>query len=709
MRKKFSIILTLFCLLFSLCAIEACKPGGKSDLDLISREIVVCTGESSNIVVQSSHAEKIEYTSLNTAVASVSADGKVTGVAEGRTFVFVKLGEKQEICKVTVQDNTNAIILGNEKINLAVGSEMEWTAVVYRNSQPQDETVSWKISDAEKCEFSFDGNTAKFKATQTGEFTLTATSGDLSATCRIRVVSENAKRLDSPVVTAECGGSVSWDEVTDANGYALYLNGEYCMQTKETQADIKEYTSALKAGERLFVAVEAVAGDNYDYIDSLPAICKVVHKYQMEKLGDVSCKKYGDIKYTCSECNHTYTDKNVLAEHTWNGDTCAVCGFKGVKLTITNELLGWKRQPGATEYAVLVNGEQVGKTTATNFDLSGCFDLTKDGEYSVDVHPVGAQSMFVTGAVNVICLNNSNFMAEMSRQTNAYTYYVLTEDVSISHIYSEGTLHDADGFLPADQLCSSPVEGLKNAVFDGRGHRITVSFDGTPKTNDSWEIMGGLFGYTENALIRNLRTDIAIQQSGHLHRIFSSGALVAVMKDDARIEDCYIKSRITLNSGADYDANGGYGAVAGIVRSGKSLSIIERCVIDSAMYNTAIGAPKAIVGVMDTDVLVTNNAYIVNEPIPNRDAQMQETYQEVFLSWTLHSQNWLFASLSDFMFGNNGDYCDYNATGAWEFKWTYDCNPKAISGTRKLYESAAWKGTTFTFDGDFKLCGESVL
>ena len=715
MKKKLIAVLTFLCLVCSLCAFVACggKPSEPKDFELVSREITVSESETADIVVNSKYKEEIEYTSYNTAVASVSESGKVMGVAEGNTFVAVKLKEKQEICKVTVKRNEDAIFLGSEKINLAVGSEQQWTAVVYRNGEAQEETVSWQITDSDACEFASNDNSATFKATQTGEFTLTVTSGNLSATCLIRVVSQNAKRLATPVVTTGCGGSVSWNAVTGASGYAVYVNGESYLETEEAQADLSEITSALKNGERISVAVEALAGENYDYIDSSLSMYSVAHDYAEEKQGDISCKTYGNIKYTCSDCGHTYTDENVLTEHTWEGDSCSVCGIKGMAISITNELLGWKMQPGTTEYAVLLNRQRVGKTAALNFDLSGYFDLSQEGEYSVDVQPVGSQSMFITTNVRVVRLTSDNFVSKLSESYGGYTYYVLTEDVSLSHTYSEQTLNDADGLLPADQLCSSPVDGLKNAVLEGNGHKVTVSFDGTTKTNNSWEIMGGLFGYTDNALIRNLRTDIEISQSGHLHRIFSSGALVAVMKGNTRIEDCYLKSRIRLNSDADYNANGGYGAVAGLVRAGNDLSVIERCVVDSMMYNgsTAIGAPKAIVGVMDTDVLVTNNAYIVNEAIPNRDSQMQAKYQGAFLSWTLPSQNWLFESLSDFMFGERGDYCDYNATGAWEFNWTYGSAPKNICGVARLYESQAWSGTSFAYDATkgITLSGEALL
>ena len=718
MRKKILIILTLVCLSFSALAFVSCKADKPNDVqqiefEIASREITLSVGETYTIVAQSNDVEKIQYSSFNENVAMVSSNGTITGVSVGQTFISVKYDGIEKICKVCVKENADTISLGNEKIYLVVGSEKEWNAVVYRKGEKQNDIVSWEISQPEKCGFSFDKNTAKFTALYTGEFTLTVTSGNLSATCLIRVVSQNAKRLATPVVTTGCGGSVSWNAVTGASGYAVYVNGESYLETEEAQADLSEITSALKNGERISVAVEALAGENYDYIDSSLSMYSVAHDYAEEKQGDISCKTYGNIKYTCSDCGHTYTDENVLTEHTWEGDSCSVCGIKGMAISITNELLGWKMQPGTTEYAVLLNRQRVGKTAALNFDLSGYFDLSQEGEYTVDVQPVGSQSMFITTNVRVVRLTSDNFVSKLSESYGGYTYYVLTEDVSLSHTYSEQTLNDADGLLPADQLCSSPVGGLKNAVLEGNGHKVTVSFDGTTKTNNSWEIMGGLFGYTDNALIRNLRTDIEISQSGHLHRIFSSGALVAVMKGNTRIEDCYLKSRIRLNSDADYNANGGYGAVAGLVRAGNDLSVIERCVVDSMMYNgsTAIGAPKAIVGVMDTDVLVTNNAYIVNEAIPNRDSQMQAKYQGAFLSWTLPSQNWLFESLSDFMFGERGDYCDYNATGAWEFNWTYGSAPKNICGVARLYESQAWSGTSFAYDATkgITLSGEALL
>lgn len=714
MKKRRFVVLTVLCAVLSLGMLACHKKQTvePTAFELISRDITVVAGENAEVAVKSNKKDAITYASFDTTVATVSETGTVTGVSEGRTFVQVTLGDEQAVCKVTVVNKKDAVLLDCGKVDLVVGSVREITATVIRDGKAYDGEIAWSVTDSENCGFVHSGNQASFSATRVGKFTVSASCGNISASCEIRVVSVNATRLGAVSgLSVTCGGAISWDAVENASGYAVSVNGGKASVTDATTLDLSEVARTLKNGETLGVSVYASAGDNYDYIDGAAASASALHAYTAERQGDVSCKAYGNIQYTCGVCSGTYTDENVLAEHTWDGAACSVCGKSGFPLMFKRGYIAWNPLLGITEYSVWLDGVKIGTTAGTSFDIIDCIDISREEVYSIDVRPVGNQSSYIPTQISVVHLNNSNFAEKLNAADSRLTYYVLNGDITLNHTYATETLHDADGGCPDDQLCSSPIKGIKNAVLDGNGHEIMVDFDGTPKPDQaSWEVMGGIFGYAENALIRNLRTDITMRQKGFMHPLFSSGALVAVLKGNTFIENCYIKSRAYFNDLSYYNSNGGgYGAVAGFMRAGNELSEITNCVIDSSMYENGIKktAPADIVGKLETDVLVDNNAYIVNHKLPAEDG-MFDSYKETFLSWRLPSQNWMFSTLSDLFFGDKGTLVKYEN---WKFDWTFNLKPRAYCGVSKLYESKEWQGTSFVYNADsgLTLCGKPLI
>ena len=134
--------------------------------------------------------KKVTWKSSNAAVASVDANGKVTGVKAGEATITVTTedGGKTATCKVTVSDKeikVTGVKLNKSETSLLVGGNETLTATVL----PEDATnqnVTWKSDKPEIA--SVDAN-GKVTGVAAGEATITVTTedGGKTATCKVTV------------------------------------------------------------------------------------------------------------------------------------------------------------------------------------------------------------------------------------------------------------------------------------------------------------------------------------------------------------------------------------------------------------------------------------------------------------------------------------------------------------------------------------------
>ena len=134
--------------------------------------------------------QKVTWKSSDAAVASVDANGKVTGVKAGEATITVTTedGGKTATCKVTVKAATVAVTgvtLNKATLSLIAGASETLTATV----APADATnkkVTWKSSDAAVATVDTNGKVTAVKA---GEATITVTTedGGKTATCKVTV------------------------------------------------------------------------------------------------------------------------------------------------------------------------------------------------------------------------------------------------------------------------------------------------------------------------------------------------------------------------------------------------------------------------------------------------------------------------------------------------------------------------------------------
>ncbi|MCI7307333.1 Ig-like domain-containing protein, partial [Alistipes senegalensis] len=161
-------------------------------LDKSSISILVGASETLAATVSPKDAanKKVSWKSDKPEIATVDANGKVTGVKAGEATITVTTedGGKTATCKVTVSDTeikVTGVTLNKTALTLNIGASETLSATV----APADATnkkVTWKSSDAAVATVDTNGKVTAVKA---GEATITVTTedGGKTATCKVTV------------------------------------------------------------------------------------------------------------------------------------------------------------------------------------------------------------------------------------------------------------------------------------------------------------------------------------------------------------------------------------------------------------------------------------------------------------------------------------------------------------------------------------------
>ena len=127
----------------------------------------------------------VQWSSSDTQVVTVD-EGRVTSVKEGKATITAKAGNKTATCEVTVKKKVvevASVTLDRQELQLKKGEEATLTATV----SPEDATdssVSWSSSAGDVASVDQQG---KVKALKSGTAVITATAGEMSATCEVTV------------------------------------------------------------------------------------------------------------------------------------------------------------------------------------------------------------------------------------------------------------------------------------------------------------------------------------------------------------------------------------------------------------------------------------------------------------------------------------------------------------------------------------------
>lgn len=167
-------------------------------LTLNSREITIEVGEQYLLkaTVRPSDAVNtgVTFESADPSIATVDADGLITGIKGGVTVVFVRTVERglTASCTVTVQEDITSITLSETETYVGKGRNKRITATILPVSATQKKLL-WTSSDESIVIVDQDGN---IHGVNLGTATITATArddGKVSATCKVTVVEETTK------------------------------------------------------------------------------------------------------------------------------------------------------------------------------------------------------------------------------------------------------------------------------------------------------------------------------------------------------------------------------------------------------------------------------------------------------------------------------------------------------------------------------------
>ncbi|MGI6710336.1 MAG: Ig-like domain-containing protein [Bacilli bacterium] len=198
------------------------------NITLNPTSLSIAAGASQTItatVIAASLTDKsVVWSSSNTSVATVDANGKVTGIAQGSATIIAKLNADNSIqaqASVTVsQAATPSISLSDSSISIITGTTKTLTATV---SNTSNTSVTWSSSNTGVATVS----NGVVTGVAAGSATITATSvadTSVKATCAVTVTAAPAGTLtvtQSPTGTIAVGASGYQIYVADSSGTAV--------------------------------------------------------------------------------------------------------------------------------------------------------------------------------------------------------------------------------------------------------------------------------------------------------------------------------------------------------------------------------------------------------------------------------------------------------------------------------------------------------
>ena len=221
--------------------------------------------------------QKVTWKSDKPEIATVDANGKVTGVKAGEATITVTTedGGKTATCKVTVSDTeikVTGVTLNKTALTLETGASETLTATV-APAEATNKKVTWKSDKPEIATVDANGKVTGVKA---GEATITVTTedGGKTATCKVTVSDTEIKvtgvTLNKTALTLETGAS---ETLTATVAPAEATNKKVTWKSDKPEiasVDANGKVTGVKAGEATITVTTEDGGKT--------ATCKVTVK-----------------------------------------------------------------------------------------------------------------------------------------------------------------------------------------------------------------------------------------------------------------------------------------------------------------------------------------------------------------------------------------------------------------------------------------------
>ena len=164
------------------------KPVTACGITLNVEEISLLVGQidrlTATILPENTTDKTVVWSSDNEAVVTISTDGTITAVSVGTAIITATCGEVSTTCKVTVNPvEASSIVLSLHDVTMLVGSTRTLTAKVFPENATYQK-VLWQSSNPSIASIDNEGI---ITALQVGETTITASCGNISASCKVTV------------------------------------------------------------------------------------------------------------------------------------------------------------------------------------------------------------------------------------------------------------------------------------------------------------------------------------------------------------------------------------------------------------------------------------------------------------------------------------------------------------------------------------------
>ena len=205
-RRVLFVVFTAAILLFTAVSCDQeLLPKVVESITLDKSEVDLFIGDTAELVAtvlpEDASDKTVTWTSSKDEVASVK-DGVITAVGEGTATITAKAGEKEATCQVKVSKklvSVSSITLDKQKLAMLEG-EIETLNATVMPDDATDPSVTWSSSNEEVATVK-DGVVTALVA---GKATITATSGEKTASCEVAVsivpIPASAIRLDKSEV-----------------------------------------------------------------------------------------------------------------------------------------------------------------------------------------------------------------------------------------------------------------------------------------------------------------------------------------------------------------------------------------------------------------------------------------------------------------------------------------------------------------------------
>lgn len=257
----------------------------------------------SAIVLPEGIETELEWTSTDTLVATVSPDGLVSAVEEGKCRIWARSGAFMAVCDVVVlKVPAESIVLNETSIEIMPGEQFRLTATINMQEVRSEDILSWTSSDLA---IAVVDSTGMVTGMKTGETTITATFMGVTAECKVTVsdIPVSEIRLTPDRLSLFAG------ETAVIEAVVLPINasekGIVWASSDETIASVSDNgeVTALAAGEAIITAE----------CGGITAECPVSIQMPDAKVGDYY---YSDGTWS-SELNES---KDVIGVVFWVGD-----------------------------------------------------------------------------------------------------------------------------------------------------------------------------------------------------------------------------------------------------------------------------------------------------------------------------------------------------------------------------------------------------